>query len=191
MITKQDILLEKLLREASDAPRYKGATHTVTFSRDIFYYNKDEVERQRALAERSDDTRVTYEDHIKAVKTARFMLHQETQADIAMTILTHRWFKDYRAKAFKGTGSFKEDFAFVVTRVGNILDHKTSKIIPVDVMDKLKDITEPTLVQVNHLVSSIETVDVSTRVLTLQEWATKFNVGASESITYVVAGRKL
>ena len=190
MITQRDLEIEKLLKEMSEKPLHKNATHTVRFDRDIFYYNRDEVERQKMLADRQPDAKVTYEDHIKAVKTARFVLGKDTQAEIAMVILSHRFFKDYRAKAFKGTGSFREDFSFIVSRVGNILDHRTTKIIPADIQTKLSGYKDPTLVQVNHLVGTIETVKVSA-ALTLQEWANKFNAGASETTTYAVAGRTL
>lgn len=190
MITAHDIQMEKLLREASAAPRYKGATHTVRFDRDIFYYNKDEVERQKVLADRIADAKVTYEDHIKAVNTARFMLGKDTAAEIAMAILTHRWFKDYRARAFKGSGSFREDFGFVVSRVGNIVNHRTGAVIKPDIKKRLEEYTEPTLVQINHLANSIEIIQVP-GTLPLQEWASKLNKEASETTTYVVAGRRL
>jgi hypothetical protein len=190
MITKRDLQIEKLLREMGDKPPHSNATHTVRFDRDIFYYNKDEVARQARLAERIDGVRMTYEDHIRAIKIARHMLGKDTQADIAMAILSHRYFKDYRAKAFKGKGSFREDFTFIVTKVGNVLDTKTSRIIPPDVTAKLNEYKEPTLVQINHLIGSIQTVKTPT-TLSLQDWATKLNAGASETTTYAVAGRKL
>lgn len=190
MITKRDLEIEKLLREMSEKPLPKNAKHTVRFDRDIFYYNKDELARQTRLAERVEGVKVTYEDHVKVVKEARFMLGKETQAEIAMAILSHRWFKNYRAAAFKGTGSFREDFSFVLSKIGNIVDHRTSKIVPPEVKGKLEAFTKPTLVQVNHLAGTVEVI-TPPAVLTLQEWAVKFNAEASEANTYIVAGRKI
>lgn len=191
MITKIDLAKEKALKEWADQTPSKNQKHTRHFNRDQFYYNLDEIERQAVIAARTPGIRVTYEDHIKAVKTARFVLNKDNQHDIVMCILSHRWFKDYRAKAFKGNGSFKEDFAFVAAKIGNIVDTTATKIIPTDTHEKLAKFTTPTLVQVNHLAGTVQKVKVNTHTSTLQEWAKKFNEGASETTTYIVAGRKL
>ena len=191
MITKEDLSREQSLKEWAAQSPSKNQKHNRLFSRDQFYYNLDEVERQAAIAARTPGIRVTYEDHIKAVKTARFMLNKDNQHDITMSILSHRWFKDYRAKAFKGNGSFREDFAFVATKVGNIVDTTATKIIPMDIQDKLATFKKATLVQINYLAGTVQEVNVKTVTSTLQEWASKFNEGASETTRYIVAGRKL
>ncbi len=192
MLTKEDLAKEQGLIEWAAQPTGKYQTHVRQFNREQFYYNLDEVARQAVIAARTPDAKVTYADHIKAVKTARFMLNKDNQHAIIMSILSHRWFKDYRAKAFKGTGSFTEDFSFVAARVGNIVDSNTAKIIPADIQDRLASFTEPTLVQVNHLASTVEKVKLSTTPnLTLQDWVKLYNENASETTTYVIAGIKL
>lgn len=190
-----DFILENFLRNtvAKRAQRKNEDTIT-TFDRDIFWYDRDELERQADRADTLSDTRITYEDHRKVIETAVNMMRRETQHDISMAILTHRFFKDYRAKVFSGEGSFRLDYGFLVTKVAMIFNAATSRVTgnSVSIAGKLAQYTVPTLVQINHITGSVQSVSVPTgNDITLNEWAQRFNDNANESTSYRVAGLKV
>jgi len=183
--TKQELLHQNLVHK-----RASGGSDTITYTdRRIFWYINDEVARQEAIAEREDLGRVTYEDHRKAIETAVYVLKQTTQKDIALTIMSHRFFKLYRAKAFRGDGDFYTDYSFLVTKVGMIFTANTSKIVPISAAAKLQAYTEPTLVQINYITGTTKPITLPKSKLTLQQWCDKFNSQANESTVYHVAGQ--
>jgi hypothetical protein len=184
-MTSTDILLEQLYKTVGDRPQRKGEETLTTFDRRIFFYDRDEVNRQ---LKRTTSNRVTYEDHRKAVETATTMFGNKTQHEIAMTILTHRFFADYRANAFEGLGGFTADYSFLIRKIGHLFDSKTSRVNTSTISTQLKTFKTPTLVQVNHLAGIVTSVTLPTLSKSLADWANTFNSNAPESTTYQVAG---
>ena len=193
-MTSTDFRLEVFLKDtvAKRAPRKNEETIT-RFDRDIFWYDRDELSRQADRAAQVESGRVTYEDHRKTVETAVTMMRKDTQHDIAITILTHRFFKDYRAKVFSGEGSFRLDYTFLVLKAGTLFNAATSRITSSSntITAKLQQFTTPTLVQINHIAGAVNTVTVPDAGLTLNEWAQRLNDSANESTSYRIAGIKV
>jgi len=188
-MTKLDLQLEQFYKNTvATRPQRKFEETITTFDRDVFMYDRDGKQRQLDKL----NEKVTYEDHRRAIEAATLILHKTTQKDIAMAILTNRMFEQYRAKAFKGLGSFNEDYSFLIKKIATMFSPDTSELKRVSVAAKLADFKQPTLVQINHICGDVSKVNLpSHNTSTLQEWATKFNSQANESTTYVVAGLKL
>lgn len=185
MITPRDLEIAKLLKHN---PSRAILTIDPSFSLAVFLYDKDEVRRQKEHV--TQGLRITYEDHISVITTARYELKNETSLEIAKAILTHRYFKAYRANTFQGKGSFLKDLQFILQRIGPVYSHKDSKLITKDVTGLVKQFTVPTLVQVNHLASIVSPVTVPNIGKSLEDWAILFNKEAPESTVYVVAGKQ-
>ena len=183
-MTSIDVQLEKHYKAIGDRPGRKDEETLTSWDRNIYYYTRDN--RQVKTGDK-----VTYEDHRKVIEIAINILHKDTQHDIAMCILTHRFFTDYRNKVFAGEGSFIADYSFIIRKVGTLFNPTTSQIITSSIGTKLKEYTTPTLVQINHIVGEVTKVKTPSTSRTLNEWAALFNQGAPESTTYVVAGLKL
>ena len=194
-MTPTDFALETFFKKTvAKRPQRKNEETITRWDRDVFWYDRDELSRQADRAEKLNDTRVTYEDHRKAIETAVNILRKDTQHDIAMTILTNRFFKDYRAKVFAGEGSFKIDYSFLVVKIGTVFNPTTSRITggnTTSLASKISQFTTPTLIQINHITGTVSTVTVPGTKFTLNEWAVKFNENANESTSYRVAGMKV
>ena len=191
-MTSTDIQLEKFFKNiVAERPQRKNEDTLTSFDRNIFWYDKDELSRQADHAEKHKFDKVTYEDHRKAIETAVNMMRKDTQHSIAMAILTHRFFKDYRAKAFAGEGSFRTDYTFLITKVGMLFNPTTSRVNGIGLLSKLQEYTTPTLVQINHITGDVETVTPPGDKFTLNEWAIKYNQSANESTSYRVVGMKV
>lgn len=178
--------LEKLFKEVADRPNRKFDDSITRFDRDIFYYNRDEISRQSESLQ--NKTRVTYENHRKAVETAIVMFKKYIAHDIAMCILTNRFFAPYRDSVFSGEGSFNTDYAFIIRKADAIINNSGAKKTTVSIANRLAEFKTPTLVQVNHLAGIVKTVTVPNTGETLNEWAIKFNHAAPESTSYKIAG---
>ena len=181
-----DILLEQLYKSAADRPQRKFEETITTFNRDIFYYDRDGVNRQL----RYDGPAATYEDHRLAVETAVNMQRAGSQHEIALAILSHRHFAEYRAKTFAGLGCFRDDYSFLLLKIGNLFVADTSTIVTSTIANQLGRFTEPTLVQLNHLAGVAEPVILPNDKFSLEHWLRVFSSGAPESITYRVVGEK-
>ena len=188
-MTQLDYDLERFYKAVAARPPRKFEETLTSFNRDIFWYDRTETDRQ--TAKKDDNIKVTYEDHRKAVETAVNIMNVTTPHDIAMTILTNRFFAQYRADAFSGTGSFLSDYAFIIKKVAALFNHTHTKVRTSNIPSVLKEITEPTLVQINHLAGEVKKISVPTDQFTLNEWAIKFNANAPESTSYRVAGLKV
>lgn len=194
-MTTTDFELEKFFKNTvAKRPQRKNEETLTSFDRDIFWYDRDELSRQADRAEELKGERITYEDHRKVIETAVNMMRKDTQHDIAMTILTHRFFKDYRAKTFAGEGSFRTDYTFLISKVAMIFNPFTSRITgtsSTSLAGKLTQYTEPTLVQINHITGTIKEIKSPSDKFTLNEWAIRLNENASASTSYRVAGMKV
>jgi len=174
--------LEQFFQSIGDRPQHKLEETITTFDRDILYYNVDAIKRQATKAVTL--ARVTYEDHRKVIEVAVNMLRKETPHAIAMCILTHRFFDSYRTNTFRGEGSFYLDYNFLIQRVSALFSKSTHTLIPAHINRKLAEFTEPALLQINHIVGTVQPVKVPPTSDTLNEWAIKLNMGAPESTTY-------
>ena len=181
-MTLLDYQLEKFYKASAARPKRKFEETETSFNRDIFWYDRSELSRQ---ADKTDDNkRVTYEDHRKAVETAVNIMQAKSQHEIAMAILTHRFFAQYRADVFAGEGSFYTDYAFVLKKIATLFNHTHGKIRTANIPLALKEFKEPTLVQINHAAGTVTKVKVPESEFTLNEWAIKFNQNAPESTSY-------
>ena len=115
----------------------------------------------------------------------------ETQHEIAMTILTHRFFAQYRADAFAGESNFASDYSFILKKIALLYNPTSSKLKTSTIPSALKEFTKPTLVQLNHIAGTVTKVNVPSDKFTLNEWAIKFNANAPESTSYRIAGMKV
>lgn len=185
-MTHLDYFLEQHWLNASARPAPKGSETITTFNRDIYWYNKDMITRQHATTER-----VTYQDHRQAIESAILVLGKTTQHAIALTVMSHRFFNDYRNKAFQGTWDFYKAYSFLVRKAGAISETPLTRVSAGSIKAKLKEYSTPTLVQVNHITGALSVVSLPESRFTLNEWAIKFNASANESTTYVVAGLSL
>ena len=88
-----DYVLEEFYKSIPKRPKDKYDETITTFDRNIYWYNRDNIRRQ-AKAKKSSE-RLTYEDHRKAVSTAVHILHKQTAHEVAMAILSHRFFEDF------------------------------------------------------------------------------------------------
>ena len=189
-MTAIDLQLEQHFKKVAERPR-RGLEETNTyFNRDMFWYDRDGVNRQ-AEQHLINNERVTYDDHRRAIETAILMMGKESKHDIAMCILTHRAFASYRANAFKGEGSFATDFSFIIKKIAALVTNDGLRTFRTSYISQLKEFTEPTLVQINHIAGVVTPVTVASDKFTLNEWAKRYNAGAPESTTYAVAGMKL
>ena len=186
-MTAIDLQLEQHFKRVADRPRGKLEETNTFFDRDIFWYNKDAVGRQ-AAQHLINNERVTYDDHRRAIETAILMMGKDTKHSIAMCILTNRAFTNYRANAFKGEGSFTADYSFIIKKIAMLVNHDGLRTFRTSYLSKLKEFTEPTLVQINHIAGIVTTVKVPSNKFTLNEWAKRYNTDAVESTTYAVAG---
>lgn len=180
------LLLEDHLKHIAARPLEKNQTTLTRFDRNIFWYNQDTVHRQTPSGKK-----VTYQDHRRVIETAVNMLRKDTQHDIAMCILTHRYFSGYRDDVFAGKGNFLSDYTFIIKKIGMLFNATISRVNSSNIVNQLKDFAKPTLVQINHIVSIVKPVNVPTSALSLSEWASRLNDNAPESTTYQVAGLKL
>ena len=139
-----DLLLEEHSKKISKRPQRKNEETKTSFNRDIFWYDRDEVARQAENTKRTGDKKVTYEDHRKVIETAVNMMQMKTQHDIAMCILTHRFFSNYRANAFQGLGSFNLDYSFIIKKISMMFNPATSNVQPINISNRLKEFTKPT-----------------------------------------------
>lgn len=183
--------LEALYRASANKPRSKDDDTITTFNRDVYWYDRDEVQRQQRAKANTGTSKVTYETHRKVVETAVNMMRKSTQHEIALCILTHRYFAEYRKNIFEGAGNFNTDYNYILLKVGSLFDAHNSKIYKSNIASKLAEFNTPTLVAVNHIVGTVEVVTVVSNKFTLNEWATKYNANAPESTTYMVAGLKV
>ncbi len=195
-MTSIDFELERFFKNTvAKRPQRKYEETITTFDRDVFWYDRDELSRQADRAEELGETpRITYEDHRKAIETAVNMMRKDTQHDITMAILTHRFFKDYRARAFAGEGSFRTDYTFLLVKVGMIFNPTTSRVTgnsSMSLASKLTQFEKPTLIQINHITGTVSIINPPGDKFTLNEWALKFNESANESTSYRVAGMKV
>lgn len=186
-MTPVDYSLEKHFNAVASRPRNKDEDTITTFDRTIFWYDRDDVARQTV----PNAKKLTYEDHRKVVETAVNMMQKTTVHDIAMCILTHRYFTDYRASAFGGKGSFNTDYGFLVRKIAMLFNHTTDRVSPSTIHSRLREFTTPTLVQINHIAGIVTEMKAPSAKLTLNEWAVKFNENANESSTYAIAGLRL
>jgi len=187
----KDILIEQFFKSIADRKPDKNDETITTFDRNIFWYDRDEVQRQQRAVDQSGTSPVTYETHRAAVEMAYIILHKTTPHDIAMIILTHRAFANYRKNVFSGKGSFNKDYSYLIKKASTLINPHTSQLINSNVRQKLSSFTTPTLVAINHIVGSVEEVTTPSIDLTLQEWAHRYNAGSPESTTYMVAGLKV
>lgn len=190
-MTPQDLLEEYLYKRMTERPPRKHEETVTRWERDIFLYNRDETKRQEEAALRQGTERVTYENHRVAVETAVNIMKKTTPHDIAMCILTHRFFANYRKNAFAGKSGFVEDYSFILKKIAMLFDMHTTQIKGRNYKSKLMEFTEPTLVQVNHIMGIVSPITVPSSKFTLQEWASRYNAGAPESTSYMVAGLRL
>jgi len=188
-MTIRDVQLEEFYRNTvAKRPQRKNEETLTSFNRDIYWYDKDELRRQ---AVKATQVKINYSDHRKVIEIAVNMMRKNTQHDIAMCILTHRFFKEYRTTAFKGKGNFKEDYTFIIKKVGAIFNPSSGSVKRINITAKLNEFTIPTLVSVNHIVGQVTPIKIPNDKLTLNEWAIKYSENAVESTSYMVAGLKL
>lgn len=188
-MTPLDYELEQFYQRIAERPQRKFEETLTSFNRDIFWYDRSELSRQADKA--NSNKRITYEDHRKAVETAINMMKAEQPHEIALTILTNRFFAQYRADAFSGEGSFISDYTFIIKKIDMLYNHKHGTVNATNIPSALKAFTEPTLVQINHIAGDVKKVTVPESDFTLNEWAIKFNANAPESTSYRVAGMKV
>jgi len=184
-MTHIDLLLEQHYKEVGDRPQRKFEETITSFNRDIFYYNRDTSERN------STKSKTTYEDHRKVIETAINVMGKTTQHDIALCILTHRFFENYRNTVFSSKKDFTADYSFLICRIGAMFNATTGQLKTNTIPRALQAFTTPTLVQVNYIVGDVTVVTVPNTGETLNEWAIKFNENAPESTRYMVAGMSI
>jgi len=184
-MTRLDLELEKFYKSIAGRPKGKDEETNTYFDRNIYYYDRDEVNRQIPTS----DSRVTYEDHRKAISTATTIFRKTTQHDIAMCILTDRYFTVYRNKAFQGLGGFVQDYSFLIRKIG-MVQEPSGIVHSFNLASKLAEFTEPTVVQINHIVGIVKPVNLPT-TQSLGTWVSALNASANESTTYRLVGLKI
>lgn len=182
-ITKQVVLAEELFRRMAERPRRKGEDTITRFDRDIYYFDKDRASRNYSSI--ADESRVTYEDHRRAVETAVNMLNKRNPYDITMSILFHRFFTDYRSKVFVDEGSFHSDFTYVNYKVSTLFNFETNTVPMFNMSKRLDGIERPALVSVNHATGTVKKLNLP-EINSLKVWAVKLNAASSETTTYLV-----
>ena len=187
-MTSTDYLLEQFYKKAAEKPGRKNEETITSFNRDIFWYDRDERYRQ---VNNTVTNSTSYEDHRKAIETAVNIFRKTTVHEIAMFILTNRYFANYRNNVFSGNGSFNKDYSFLVKKASMLFNATSGRVNHINIADKLKSFSKPTLVQINHITGDITRVSLPRTTETLNEWAIKFNENSCESTTYHVAGLKL
>jgi len=187
-MTTTDLKLEKFYRDVvAKRPQRKYEETITKWDRRVFMYDRDTKD---ATTDNISAEKVTYEDHRRAIETAVNMLHASSQHDIAMEILTHRFFKSYRAKVFGGC-NFNTDYSFLIKKIAMVFNSSTSAIKSVNISRKLQEFTTPTLVQINHITGDVSEVTLPSTKFTLNEWAHRYNFGAPSSTVYKVVGLSL
>lgn len=181
-MTHIDLLLEQHFKEVGERPQRKFEETITSFNRDIFYYNRDTSKRN------STKSKTTYEDHRRVIETAINVMGKNTQHEIALCILTHRFFETYRNTVFSSKKDFTADYSFLIRRIGAMFNPTTGQVKTSTIPRALQAFTEPTLVQVNYLSGDVKEVTIPDTGETLNEWAIKFNENAPESTKYMVAG---
>ena len=176
--------LEQFYKAISKRPNHKHETTITTFNRDIFWYNIDVDESQDI-----QPGTATYEDHRKAVTSAVVLLHKNTPHDIAIAILTHRFFKHYREQLFGSTRNFTLDYSTLLTKI-DLLYNPAKGFRKYNNQSTLA-FDKPTLVQTNFVTGEMQSITVPSNVKTLNEWAITFNANAPESTRYSVKGLQL
>lgn len=190
-MTTKDYELEQFYKTIGDRPQRKGEETNTYFDRLVYWYDRDEVERQAENASRKDRQTTNYEDHRKVIETAITIAKKDTQHDIAMCILTNRFFTNYRSETFGGKGSFNTDYSFIIKKIAALYNPDTNRVKPSTIQAELKKFIEPTLVQLNHLAGEVSVVTVPNNNISLQVWASKFNANVAESTSYIIAGMQL
>ena len=179
-----DYILEEFYKSIPNRPKDKNDETITTFNRDIFWYDRDNVSRQTFKKEK-----LTFEDHRKAVSTAVHILHKETPHEVALAILSHRFFEDYRNRLFGGKGNFYHDYSLLIRKISALFNGSNSQFIVINNLNsKLAEYTTPTLVSINHINGDVSEVKNLPPVYSLLEWANKLNAGAVSSTTYRVVG---
>lgn len=174
---------EQHIREYANRPAPKYIDTITTFNRDIFWYTGETSTSPRKP--------VTFKDHRAAIETAVNLYKVKYPHEIALCILTTRFFKSYRYNTFGNSDSFNDNYGFLIRKISSIFNVKTGNIHRINVNDKLKNYTEPTLVQINYISGDVKSIKLPTDKLTLNEWAIKLQEGAPISTIYAVAGLSL
>ena len=182
-MTATDLALMAFYESIPNRPKIKYDDTITRFDRDLWFYDRDDINRQSSTTKK-----VTYEAHIKVIQTAVTMLKVDTQHDIAMMILTHRFFKSYRDDIFSGTGNFYSDYSFLVKKIDMVHNTDTNRVITHSIGNKLQEFKVPTLVQINYIAGTVTKVKTPDTGETLNEWAVKFNLACNSTISYQVAG---
>ena len=180
-------LMDFFQNTVAKRPQRKFEETITYFDRDMYLYDKDPSVKEYNL-DKVDLSKVPYEEHRKVIETAISILHKRTPRDIAMAILTHRYFKNYRIKVFTKTSTFNNDYSFLLSKINMMFNTSTQSLHKVNISSKLAAFKTPTLVQINHATGTVTQVKVPSNKFTLNEWAQKFNFGAPASTTYGVYG---
>jgi hypothetical protein len=175
-------LLEDHYRSIASRPKDPRDDTITTFNRDIFWYT---------ASQHSASPTHTYEDTRKVIETAVIMFGCKTPHTIAVAILTHRFFKNYRATTFGTDGTFTSDYSFLIKKIGLLYNQSKGTMNPYSIKSKLSEYKEPTLVQINEIAGTVTTVKVPSDKYTLNEWAITYNKNCSSHIRYALAGLQL
>lgn len=185
-MTTTDLQLEQHYKAVGNRPPRKFEETITSWNRDAFWYNRDKSVRE------INNVNTTYEDHRKVIETAINIMGKTTQHDIAMCILTNRFFANYRASVFGKEKNFITDYTFLVKKIGVLFNPTTGTIKSSTIHSKLQEYTEPTVVQLNHLAGRVTDVFIKPKDNeTLNELAQRLSQGSPESTTYMVAGMKV
>lgn len=185
-MTITDLMLEEHCKKIAARPQQKFEETLTSYDRDIFMYNRDTSDRTSHTS-----NNISYEDHRKAIETAVNVMGKHTQHDIAMCLLTHRFFHNYRNSILTDKKDFNKDYAFLIKKIASIFNPTTGQVNRSNIPRALQTYTTPTLVQVNYLAGEVTPVTVPNTSETLNEWAIKFNENAPESTRYMVAGMSI
>lgn len=189
-MVQTNLQLEKLYKKLIAHPPRKDEETLTSFNKSVLWYNRNELARQTSRKTTKNLGRITYEDHRKAIETAVHTMHKNTQHDIAVCILTDKFFKDYRTKVFAGKGSFTLDYDFLIVKINILFNTATGCINSINILPKLQSYTEPTLAQINYISGTVTKVTIPSNKFTLNEWAIKYNKNAVESTSYRLLGTK-
>lgn len=178
-----DARLEQHLINIAKRPQRKFEETLTSFNRDIFWYSHGVEPGHQQI-----NPKINYETHRKMIETAVTVLKADTPHDIALKLLMHRFFSEYRKSVFIQSGTFTEDFSYMLKKVDLIFNVSTGMIRRVNIQEKLAEYKTPTLVQINHATGTVSKVTVPNMNFTLNEWAIKFNNVANETTSYHIAG---
>ena len=180
-------LMDFFQNTVAKRPQRKFEETITYFDREMYLYDKDPSIKENNKTT-IDFSQVHYEDHRKAIEAAVSILHKRTPREIAMAILTHRFFKNYRNKVFPKTSKFYDNYTFLLQKINTMFNTSTQTLHKTNISAKLTAFKTPTLVQINHATGTVTPVNVPKNKFTLNEWAQKFNFGAPASTTYGVYG---